>query len=184
MILCMKSTRVPLVLLTMSLEWLMIFEHVGLSLKGWMCSLLCYNWDRSNKFVAWPELALDIKTVHCLGFRLLTRHQKNPKTDRMAGHLPFNVASAFTPANVRGEPVFSVMAAGWFCGKSGWIGKVEDVKPVLLKNKNGFQPATILRRRVIYPDELWNRWISSALVHLGPDIIWFYSLGNMSVVGL
>ena len=40
-----------------------------------------------------------------------------------------------------------VMAAGWFCEKSGWIGKVEDVKPVLLK-KNGFQPATILRRRI------------------------------------
>jgi hypothetical protein len=33
--------------------------------------------------------------------------------------------------NVRGEPVFSVMAAGWFCEKSGCIGKVEDVKPVL-----------------------------------------------------
>ena len=32
------------------------------------------------------------------------------------------------------------MAAGWFCEKSGWIGKVEDVKPVLLK-KIGFQPA-------------------------------------------
>jgi hypothetical protein len=40
-----------------------------------------------------------------------------------------------TGNNVRGEPVFSVMVAGWFCGKSGWIGKVEDVKPVLLKTK-------------------------------------------------
>jgi hypothetical protein len=37
--------------------------------------------------------------------------------------------------NVRGEPVFSVIAAGWFCEKSGWIGKLEDVKLVLLKNK-------------------------------------------------
>jgi hypothetical protein len=37
--------------------------------------------------------------------------------------------------NVRGEPVVSVMAAGWFCEKSGWIGKVADVKPVLLKTK-------------------------------------------------
>jgi hypothetical protein len=35
--------------------------------------------------------------------------------------------------NVRGEPAFSVMAAGYFCEKSGWLGKVEDVKPVLLK---------------------------------------------------
>jgi hypothetical protein len=35
--------------------------------------------------------------------------------------------------NVQGELVFSVMDAGWFCEKSGWIGKVEDVKPVLLK---------------------------------------------------
>jgi hypothetical protein len=37
--------------------------------------------------------------------------------------------------NDRGEPVSSVMAASWFCGKSGWIGKVEDLKPVLLKIK-------------------------------------------------
>jgi hypothetical protein len=38
----------------------------------------------------------------------------------------------FSPwVNVRGEPVCSVMAAGWFREKSGWIGKVEDVKPVL-----------------------------------------------------
>ena len=28
-------------------------------------------------------------------------------------------------------PVFSVMAADWFCEKFGWIEKVEDVKPVL-----------------------------------------------------
>jgi hypothetical protein len=31
---------------------------------------------------------------------------------------------------VREELVFSVMAAGWFCEKSGSIGKVEDVKLV------------------------------------------------------
>jgi hypothetical protein len=40
--------------------------------------------------------------------------------------------------NVRGEPGFRVTAAGWFCEKSGWIGKVEDVKPVLFKNKTDF----------------------------------------------
>jgi hypothetical protein len=34
-------------------------------------------------------------------------------------------------SNVWGEAVFSVMAAGW-------IWKVEDVKPVLLKNNPGF----------------------------------------------
>jgi hypothetical protein len=28
--------------------------------------------------------------------------------------------------NVQGELVFSVMAANWFCEKSGCIGKVED----------------------------------------------------------
>jgi hypothetical protein len=27
------------------------------------------------------------------------------------------------------------MAAGWFCEKSSWIGKVEDVKPELFKKK-------------------------------------------------
>ena len=37
---------------------------------------------------------------------------------------------------VRGEPVFSVMAAGWFYKKSSCNGKVEDVKPVLLKKKD------------------------------------------------
>jgi hypothetical protein len=51
------------------------------------------------------------------------------------------------PDHCQGEPVFSVMAAGWFCEKSGCIGKVEDAKLVLLK-KNGFQLATILRRRI------------------------------------
>jgi hypothetical protein len=50
--------------------------------------------------------------------------------------------------NVRGEPVFSVMVAGWFCEMYGCIVKVEDVKPVLLELKMGVQPATILRRRI------------------------------------
>jgi hypothetical protein len=39
------------------------------------------------------------------------------------------------------------MAAGWFCEKSGCIGKVEDLKAVLSK-ENIFQLATILRRRI------------------------------------
>jgi hypothetical protein len=30
------------------------------------------------------------------------------------------------------------MAAGWFCEKLGGIGKVEDVKPVLLGKKTDF----------------------------------------------
>jgi hypothetical protein len=34
-------------------------------------------------------------------------------------------------SNVQEEPVFSVMGAGWFCEKFGWIREVEDVKPVL-----------------------------------------------------
>ena len=34
-------------------------------------------------------------------------------------------------SNVQGEPVFSVMAADRFCENSGWIRKVEYVKPVL-----------------------------------------------------
>jgi hypothetical protein len=42
-------------------------------------------------------------------------------------------------SNVRGEPVFSVMAASWFCENSGQIRKVEDLKLVLfvfLKRKD------------------------------------------------
>ena len=58
--------------------------------------------------------------------------------------------------NVLGEPVFSVMAAGWFCEKSGWIGKMEDAKPVILEKKTdfnrqpfwggGFLPGWIVKR--------------------------------------
>ena len=55
--------------------------------------------------------------------------------------------------NVRGEPVFSVMATGWFCEKSGWIGKVEDVKPVLLK-KNRISTGNHFEEEDFYPDEL------------------------------
>ena len=41
------------------------------------------------------------------------------------------VVIGFT-SNVQGEPVFSELAVNWFCEKSDWIGKVEDVKPVFL----------------------------------------------------
>ena len=63
------------------------------------------------------------------------------------------------------------MVAGWFCEMSGWIKKAEDVKPVPLDKKristgNHFEED-------FYPNELWNRQISSSLIHLGPDIIWF-----------
>ena len=68
------------------------------------------------------------------------------------------------------------MAAGWFCEKSGWIGKVQDVKPVLfwkklkkIKNSTGNH----FEEEDFYPDELCNRKISSGSIHLGPDIIWF-----------
>jgi hypothetical protein len=74
--------------------------------------------------------------------------------------------------NVPGERVFSVMVAGWFCEKSGWVGNVEDVKPVLL-NKNRISTGNHFEEEDFYPDELWNRRISAGLIHLGPDIIWF-----------
>ena len=68
-------------------------------------------------------------------------------------------------------PGFSAMAAGWFCEKSGWIGKVEDVKPVHLETK---QISTSNHFEEDFdPHELWNRRISSGLIHLGVDIIWF-----------
>ena len=73
--------------------------------------------------------------------------------------------------NIRGEPVFNVMVAGWFCEKSGWIGKVEDVKPVLLKNKQ-MSTDNHFEEEDLHMDESWNMRISSGLIHLGLDIIW------------
>ena len=56
-----------------------------------------------------------------------------------------NRINKFKLSNVRGEPVFSVMVAGWFWEKSGCIGNVEDVKPVfkIIIKKNEFQPTII-----------------------------------------
>ena len=77
-------------------------------------------------------------------------------------------------SNVRGEPVFSVMTAGWFCEKSGWIGKVEDVKPVLFeKKRKRISTGNHFEEEGFYPDELWNRRISSGLIHLESDLIRF-----------
>ena len=64
------------------------------------------------------------------------------------------------------------MVVGWFGEKSGWIGKVEDVNPVLLE-KNRFSTGNYFEEEDFYPDELWNMRISFGLIHLGPDIIWF-----------
>jgi hypothetical protein len=86
-------------------------------------------------------------------------------------------------ANVPGEPVFSVTAAGWFCEKSDWIGKVEDVKLVLSKTKR-FPTGSHFEEEDFYPDELWNRRISYGLIHLESEIIWFLGWGNMSIVSL
>ena len=55
--------------------------------------------------------------------------------------------------NVRGEPVFSVMAAGWFGEKSRWIGKVEDVK-LLLSKKYRISTANHFEEEDFHPDEL------------------------------
>jgi hypothetical protein len=45
-------------------------------------------------------------------------------------------------ANVRGELIFSVMTAGWFCEKSSWIGKSVGCETGALK-RGGVQPTTI-----------------------------------------
>ena len=74
--------------------------------------------------------------------------------------------------NVWGEPVFSVLMAGWFCEKSGWIGQAEDVKPVLLK-QNRISTGKHFEEEDFHPGDLRNRQISSGLIHLEPDIIWF-----------
>ena len=77
------------------------------------------------------------------------------------------------------------MAAGWFCEKSGWIGKVEDVKPVLLKKKkNRNSTGNHFEEEDFYPKELLNKHNSSGLIHLGPNVIWFYGSSHLSVAGL
>jgi hypothetical protein len=45
------------------------------------------------------------------------------------------------------------MAAGWFCEKSGRIGKVEDVKLVLLEKKNRISTRNHFEEEDFYPDE-------------------------------
>ena len=66
------------------------------------------------------------------------------------------------------------MSAGWFCEKSGWIGKVEDMKPMLLEEKkNRISTGNHFEEEDFYPDELRNMRISFGLIHLGLDIIWF-----------
>ena len=64
------------------------------------------------------------------------------------------------------------MVAGRFCEKSSWIKKVEDVKPVP-SNKKRISTGNHFEKEDFYPDELWNRQISSSLIYLGLDIIWF-----------
>jgi hypothetical protein len=49
---------------------------------------------------------------------------------------------------------------------------VEDVKPVLLETK-WISTGNHFEEEDFDPDELRNSWISSCLIHLGPDIIWF-----------
>ena len=69
--------------------------------------------------------------------------------------------------------MFSVMAAGRICERSGWIGKVEDVKPVFFIKKNRISIGNHFEEEDFYQDELWNRRISSDLIHLGSDMILF-----------
>jgi hypothetical protein len=88
--------------------------------------------------VAYPTI-YDIIFEHCGGIltcnapciaiiKTSTRHSRW----FVECHYSWGKGAAMT--NVWGEPVFSVMAAGWFCEKSGWMGKVEDVKPMLHMN--------------------------------------------------
>ena len=63
----------------------------------------------------------------------------------------FVLAFFSRPSVLHGEPVFSVMAAGWFCEKSGWIGKLEDVKPVLSKIKKRISTGNHFEMEDFYP---------------------------------
>ena len=42
-----------------------------------------------------------------------------------------------------------------------------------LTNKKRISTGNHFEEEDFYPDELWNRWISSGLIHWGSDIIWF-----------
>ena len=52
------------------------------------------------------------------------------------------------PGNVRGELVISVMVAGWFCKTIRLNWESGGCETGAFNLKNGFQPATILRRRI------------------------------------
>ena len=68
--------------------------------------------------------------------------------------------------NVRGGPVCSVAASGWFCESPVGLGKWRMWKRCFFKQK---RISTINRfeEEGFYLDKLWNRRISSALIHLG-----------------
>jgi hypothetical protein len=46
------------------------------------------------------------------------------------------------------------------------------VKPVLLEKTKQISTGNHFEEEDFYPYELWNRQVSSGLIHLGPDIIW------------
>jgi hypothetical protein len=75
--------------------------------------------------------------------------------------------------NVWGELVFSVMEAGWFCEKVRLNWESGGCETGAFKTETGFQPATVLRRRIFTRMSCEIGGLPSNLIHLGPDIIWF-----------
>ena len=80
-------------------------------------------------------------------------HAFHPRLNTCLSHI--YLSSPPNHINVWGEPAFSVMVAGWFCEKSGWFGKVDDVKPVFLEEKkNRISTGNPFEEEDFYPGKL------------------------------
>ena len=93
-----------------------------------------------------PMSLLTWRTLKPISFRfnpfIQSFHTRGMKDIHLWTCIPkgFIIMPKLFSLNVPEESVFNVMEAGWFCEKSGWIGKVEDVEPVFKKMDFHRQP--------------------------------------------
>ena len=71
-----------------------------------------------------------MNTTHLLSTLRATSHTRVKACDQYTSSTLIGGKGEAGPSslhtNVKGEPIFCVMMAGWFCEKSSSIGKVED----------------------------------------------------------